>query len=96
MILDVFLRHLCVQPNSKLIRAILHIGMVCQTITSRPVEPGKEAELTRDEIQCKIMYAANGEGEVEAPQTHVHNTNTYEGLTETEHKCLRLLTSLWR
>lgn len=59
--------HLCVQPNSKLIRAILHIGMVCQTIASRPVEPGKEAELTRDEIQCKIMYAANGEDEVEAP-----------------------------
>jgi len=41
--------------------------MVCQTIASRPVEPGKEAELTRDEIQCKIMYAANGEDEVEAP-----------------------------
>lgn len=35
--------------------------MVCQTIASRPVEPGKESELSRDEIQCKIIYAANGE-----------------------------------
>jgi len=40
--------------------------MVCQTIASRPVEPGKESELSRDEIQCKIIYAANGEDTVEA------------------------------
>ena len=49
------------QSTSKLIRATLHIGMVCQTIANKPVEPGKEAELTRDDISCKIIYAANGE-----------------------------------
>ena len=52
---------LATQSTSKLIRATLHIGMVCQTIANKPVQPGKEAELTRDNISCRIIYAANGE-----------------------------------
>lgn len=48
------------QASSKLIRATLHVGMVCQTITKTPVEPGKESELTRDDVSCRIIYAANG------------------------------------
>lgn len=27
---------------------------------SKPVEPGKEAELTREDVACKLIYAANG------------------------------------
>ena len=49
-----------VQVTSKLIRATIHIGLVCQTIAVRPVERGKESELTRDDIQCRLSYAANG------------------------------------
>lgn len=48
------------QSTSKLIRATLHVGLVCQTITSKPVELGKEAELTRDDVSCKLIYTANG------------------------------------
>ena len=48
------------QPSNKLIRATLHVGMVCQTVASKPVELGKEAELTRENVGCKIIYAANG------------------------------------
>ena len=29
-------------------------------MVTRPVEPGKESELTRDDISCKLIYAANG------------------------------------
>lgn len=48
------------QVTSKMIRATLNVGMVCQTITNKPVEPGKEYELSRDDVSCKIIYAANG------------------------------------
>ena len=48
------------QSTSKLIRATLYVGLVCQTIVTRQVAPGKEAELTRDDISCKLVYAANG------------------------------------
>ena len=50
-----------VPPNSKLIRITLHVGMVCQTITDTPVEVGQEADLRRDNVSCRIIYAANGE-----------------------------------
>lgn len=43
-----------------MIRATLNVGLVCQTISNRPVETGKEAELTRDDVSCKVIYAANG------------------------------------
>ena len=46
--------------NSKLIRATFQIGLVCQSVANKPVERGKEAELTRDDISCKILYATNG------------------------------------
>ena len=35
--------------------------MVCQTITNRPIEKGQESQLTRDDVSCRIIYAANGE-----------------------------------
>jgi len=35
--------------------------MVCQTIANRPIEKGQESELTRDDVSCRIIYAANGE-----------------------------------
>ena len=34
--------------------------MVCQTIANRPIEKGQESELTRDDVSCQIIYAANG------------------------------------
>ena len=43
-----------------MIRATLNVGLVCQTIVNRQVEPGKESSITRDDVSCKIMYAANG------------------------------------
>ena len=43
-----------------MIRATLHVGMVCQTIANSPVEEGKEKDLTREDVSCRIMYAANG------------------------------------
>ena len=46
--------------TSKLIRATLHVGLVCQTIVKKPFEQGKESELERNDIQCRISYAANG------------------------------------
>jgi len=36
------------------------VGLVCQTIANKPVEPGKESELTRDDVSCKLIYTANG------------------------------------
>ena len=48
------------QVTSKMIRATLNVGMVCQTIPNKAIEPGKEYELSRDDVSCKIMYAANG------------------------------------
>ena len=53
--------HSSVPPNSKLIRISLHVGMVCQTVTETPVEVGQEVELERNNISCRIIYAANGE-----------------------------------
>lgn len=35
--------------------------MVCQTIANRPIEKGEESQLTRDDVSCRIIYAANGE-----------------------------------
>lgn len=35
--------------------------MVCQTITNHPIEKGQESQLTRDDVSCRIIYAANGE-----------------------------------
>jgi collagen type IV alpha-3-binding protein len=29
-------------------------------VVTRPVTPGKEAELARDDISCRLVYAANG------------------------------------
>ena len=49
------------QASSKLIRATIHAGLVCQTIASVKVVPGRESELTRKDITCKIHYAVNGE-----------------------------------
>ena len=34
--------------------------MVCQTIANRPIEKGQESQLTRDDVSCRIIYAANG------------------------------------
>eukprot|EP00731_Ephydatia_muelleri_P016776 Em0009g1200a len=59
MVCNFSMDHPDVPPSSKLIRAMLQIGMVCQTIADRPVEPGKEIELRRDEISCQMVYAAN-------------------------------------
>ena len=53
-----------VQVTTKTIRATLNIGMVCQTIAHRPVDAGKESELSRDDISCRIIYAANGKDTV--------------------------------
>ena len=58
--------------------------MVCQTIASRPVEPGKESELSRDEIQCKIIYAANGEGKQLKPCSRTTLLALFPGSPERE------------
>ncbi|XP_064390808.1 ceramide transfer protein-like [Halichondria panicea] len=57
MVCNFSMDHDSVPATSKLIRATLHAGLVCQTIANRKVEPGKERELTRDDITCKIHYA---------------------------------------
>lgn len=59
MVCNFSVEHDKVPVTNKRIRATLHIGMVCQTIASKPVERGMEKELTRDDIQCRICYAAN-------------------------------------
>ena len=46
--------------TSKLIRATLHAGMVCQTLVEQPVEKGRESNLKRNEVTCKMTYAVNG------------------------------------
>ena len=61
MVCNFSIEHGKVPISSKLIRATLQVGMVCQTLTEEPVEEGKEGELTRDNVSCKMMYAANGE-----------------------------------
>lgn len=43
-----------------MIRATLNVGLVCQTISSKPIEVGKESEVIRDDVACKMIYAANG------------------------------------
>ena len=52
--------HARTQISSKLIRATFQLGLVCQTIAKTPVERGKEAQLTRDDINCRMVYATNG------------------------------------
>lgn len=59
MVCNFSIEHGKVPISSKLIRATLQVGMVCQTLTEEPVEEGKEGELTRDNVSCKMMYAAN-------------------------------------
>lgn len=59
--LGTLLLFVSLQSTSKLIRATLYVGLVCQTVSSHPAAPGKEAELSREEISCKLVYAANGE-----------------------------------
>ncbi len=49
-----------VQDTGGLIRATLYVGLICQTIVTRQVSPDKESDLTRDDIACKLVYAANG------------------------------------
>ena len=48
------------QIGNKLIRATFQCGLVCQTISKEPVPAGKEAEASRRDISCKIVYATNG------------------------------------
>jgi collagen type IV alpha-3-binding protein len=59
MVCNFSIDHPSVPVTTKHIRTTIHIGMVCQTLTTKPVEPGKESTLTRDDISCKIIYAAN-------------------------------------
>jgi collagen type IV alpha-3-binding protein len=59
MVINFSVEHTKVPISSKLIRAVFQIGLVCQTISNKPVERGMEAQLTRDDISCKILYATN-------------------------------------
>lgn len=59
MVCNFSIDHDSVPASSKLIRATIHAGLVCQTIASGKVEPGKESELTRKDITCKLHYAVN-------------------------------------
>lgn len=59
MVCNFSVEHPKVPINNKLIRATFQIGLVCQTVANKPVERGTEAQLTRDDICCKILYAAN-------------------------------------
>lgn len=43
-----------------MIRATLNVGFVCQTTMNKPVDPGKESTITRDDVSCRLIYAANG------------------------------------
>ena len=70
------------QSNNKLIRATFQIGIVCQTIAKQPVERGKEAELTRDDISCKIIYATNGKGGMEGGREGGREEGRKEGRKE--------------
>ena len=38
----------------------MEVAFVCQTLVHKPVEPGKESELTRDDVSTRIIYSANG------------------------------------
>jgi collagen type IV alpha-3-binding protein len=51
--------HPAAPTNSKLIRATFQCGMVCQTVANGPVTQGTESLLTRNDINCKILYATN-------------------------------------
>ena len=44
------------QIGSKMVRLRLNVAMICQTI----VNPPENAQLTRENITCKIQYSANG------------------------------------
>ncbi len=48
------------QITSKLVRSTLQVGFVCQTVAKRPVTPGEESQLTREDVNCHIIYTANG------------------------------------
>jgi collagen type IV alpha-3-binding protein len=51
--------HPKVPGSSKLIRATFQCGLVCQTVANQPVEAGMEAQLRREDISCKMLYATN-------------------------------------
>lgn len=59
MVCNFSIDHEKVPNTSKLIRATLYAGLVCQTMANRPIVQGKESDLTRDDISCKMIYAAN-------------------------------------
>ena len=48
------------QVTSKLIRALFTVTLVCQTMANKHVNKGEESTLTRDDISCLMIYAANG------------------------------------
>ena len=57
---DTPLSLLSFQITSKLIRAMFTVALVCQTVTNKPISKGEEPSLTRDDISCIMIYAANG------------------------------------
>lgn len=59
MVMNFSLDHDSVPPTSKLIRVHLEVAFVCQTLVHKPVEPGKESELTRDDVSTRIIYSAD-------------------------------------